>query len=135
MAPSTGTSSTPSLPHLGQRGEERSNRAGSSLLLAVRKHPERAQIDFEDRLLLVQLGAVAFAHADDLAQDLGVESLDLIEIIFALEEKFDISIPYNANETAITDSGNSTQGGLGKLETIEQISAAVKGLVGAKTAA
>jgi acyl carrier protein len=30
---------------------------------------------------------------DTALQDLGVESLDLIEIIFALEEKFDISIP------------------------------------------
>jgi acyl carrier protein len=28
-------------------------------------------------------------------QDLGVESRDLIEIIFALEEKFDISIPFD----------------------------------------
>ena len=72
---------------------------------------------------------------DTALQDLGVESLDLIEIIFALEEKFDISIPYNANETATAGSGDATQGGLGKLETIEQISAAVKGLVGAKTAA
>ena len=68
-------------------------------------------------------------------QDLGVESLDLIEIIFALEEKFDISIPYNANEAAATGNADSTQGGLGKLETIDQISAAVKGLVGAKTPA
>jgi len=72
---------------------------------------------------------------DTALQDLGVESLDLIEIIFALEEKFDISIPYNANEAAAAGSGDVTQGGLGKLETIEQISAAVKGLVGAKTAA
>jgi acyl carrier protein len=72
---------------------------------------------------------------DTALQDLGVESLDLIEIIFALEEKFDISIPYNANEAAIAGSADATQGGLGKLETIEQISAAVKGLVGAKTAA
>jgi acyl carrier protein len=72
---------------------------------------------------------------DTALQDLGVESLDLIEIIFALEEKFDISIPYNANETAAAGGADSTQGGLGKLETIEQISAAVKGLVGAKTAA
>ena len=72
---------------------------------------------------------------DTALQDLGVESLDLIEIIFALEEKFDISIPYNANEAAIAGSGDATQGGLGKLETIEQISTAVKGLVGAKTVA
>jgi acyl carrier protein len=72
---------------------------------------------------------------DTALQDLGVESLDLIEIIFALEEKFDISIPYNANEQSAAGSADVTPGGLGKLETIEQISAAVKGLVGAKTAA
>jgi acyl carrier protein len=30
--------------------------------------------------------------------DLNLESLDTIELIFALEEKFDIEIPYNANE-------------------------------------
>ncbi len=72
---------------------------------------------------------------DTALQDLGVESLDLIEIIFALEEKFDISIPYNANEATAAGSGDAPQGGLGKLETVEQISAAVKELVGAKTAA
>ena len=31
--------------------------------------------------------------------DLNIASLDVVEIIFALEEKFDIEIPYNANET------------------------------------
>ena len=72
--------------------------------------------------------------ADTVLQDLGVESLDVIEIIFALEEKFDISIPYNANEAA-AGSAETASGGLGKLETIDQICAAVKGLVGAKTAA
>jgi acyl carrier protein len=68
-------------------------------------------------------------------QDLGVESLDLIEIIFALEEKFDISIPYDANTAAATDKGEFSKSGLGQFETIEQISAAVKGLVDAKTSA
>jgi acyl carrier protein len=68
-------------------------------------------------------------------QDLGVESLDLIEIIFALEEQFDISIPYDANAAAASDQGEFSKSGLGKLETIAQISAAVKGLVDAKTAA
>jgi acyl carrier protein len=67
--------------------------------------------------------------------DLGVESLDLIEIIFALEEKFDISIPYDANAAAATDKGEFAKTGLGQFETIGQISAAVKGLVDAKTAA
>ena len=32
--------------------------------------------------------------------DLNLESLDTIELIFALEEKFNIEIPYNANEAS-----------------------------------
>jgi acyl carrier protein len=66
-------------------------------------------------------------------QDLGVESLDLIEIIFALEEKFDISIPYNANEAAAAGKEGASRAGLGSLQTIGHISAAVKGLMDAKT--
>jgi acyl carrier protein len=30
--------------------------------------------------------------------ELNVQSLDLVEIIFALEDKFDIEVPYNAND-------------------------------------
>jgi len=30
--------------------------------------------------------------------DLEIESLDVVEIIFAIEEKFDIHVPYNAND-------------------------------------
>jgi acyl carrier protein len=71
---------------------------------------------------------------DTALKDLGVESLDLIEIIFALEDKFDISIPYNANDAAAA-KGKLDRAGLGKLETVAEISAAVKGLVDAKTAA
>jgi acyl carrier protein len=33
----------------------------------------------------------------DRLEDLGLESLDAVEMIFDLEEKFDITIPYNAN--------------------------------------
>lgn len=33
----------------------------------------------------------------DKLQDLGLESLDAVEMIFDLEEKFDIQIPFNAN--------------------------------------
>jgi acyl carrier protein len=33
----------------------------------------------------------------DRLEDLGLESLDAIEMIFDLEEKVDITIPYNAN--------------------------------------
>ena len=67
--------------------------------------------------------------------DLGVESLDFIEIVFALEEKFDVSIPYNANETSAAGKSESAPVGSGKLETIEQISAAVKVLLDAKASA
>lgn len=29
--------------------------------------------------------------------DLNIASLDVVEIVFALEEKFDVQLPYNAN--------------------------------------
>ena len=74
-------------------------------------------------------------HHNTKLQDLGVESLDFIEIVFALEEKFDVSIPYNANETSAAGKSESAPVGSGKLETIEQISAAVKELLDAKASA
>ncbi len=64
-------------------------------------------------------------------QELGAESLDFIEIVFTLEETFDISIPYNANEAA-TDQDDSSPAGAAKFETIGQISEAVKRLVDTK---
>ncbi len=36
----------------------------------------------------------------DKLTDLGVESIDALEMIFDLEEKFGIQIPYNANSAA-----------------------------------
>jgi acyl carrier protein len=72
---------------------------------------------------------------DTRLQDLGAESLDVIEIIFALEEKFDISIPFNANDTPAAGTAAASTAGAGKLETIGQISAAVQGLIDAKAAA
>ncbi len=43
--------------------------------------------------------------------DLNLESLDSIELVFALEEKFNIEIPFNANEDnsagiSFTTAGN-----------------------------
>ncbi|MGB8813293.1 MAG: acyl carrier protein [Paracoccaceae bacterium] len=35
--------------------------------------------------------------------DLGVDSLGLVEAIFAIEEAFDISVPFNANEPSQSD--------------------------------
>jgi acyl carrier protein len=35
---------------------------------------------------------------DAKLKDLEIESLDVVEIVFAVEEKFDIHVPYNAND-------------------------------------
>ncbi|GAB4285373.1 MAG: acyl carrier protein [Roseovarius sp.] len=34
---------------------------------------------------------------DSTLDDLGIDSLGLVESIFAIEEEFDISVPFNAN--------------------------------------
>lgn len=35
---------------------------------------------------------------DQSFADLGIDSMGLVEAIFAIEEEFDISVPFNANE-------------------------------------
>ncbi|KNG95536.1 acyl carrier protein [Pseudaestuariivita atlantica] len=35
---------------------------------------------------------------DQTLEDLGIDSLGLVEAIFAIEEAFDIQVPFNANE-------------------------------------
>ena len=56
--------------------------------------------------------------------DLNIESLDLVEIIFAIEEKFDIAIPYNANDPGAVGSD---------LNTVKDVVEAVEKLVGDKS--
>ncbi len=41
---------------------------------------------------------VAEVKPEMTLQDLGIDSLGLVESIFAIEEEFDISVPFNANE-------------------------------------
>ena len=45
---------------------------------------------------------------DSTLEELGIDSLGLVESIFALEERFDITIPFNANQTESTDFDIST---------------------------
>ncbi len=52
--------------------------------------------------------------------DLGIDSLGLVESIFAIEETFDIDVPFNANEP---DSGDFD------ISTVASIVAAVRKLV------
>ncbi|WP_299147988.1 acyl carrier protein [uncultured Tateyamaria sp.] len=47
-------------------------------------------------------------HLDSTLEDLGIDSLGLVESIFAIEEEFDISIPFNANEPTKSDFDIST---------------------------
>ncbi len=35
---------------------------------------------------------------DQTPEDLGIDSMGLVEAIFAIEEEFDIQVPFNANE-------------------------------------
>ncbi|MBI6629070.1 acyl carrier protein [Pontibaca salina] len=57
---------------------------------------------------------------DSTLQDLGIDSLGLVESIFAIEEEFDISVPFNANEPEASDfdisSVASIIGGIEKLK-------------------
>lgn len=45
---------------------------------------------------------------DASPDDLGLDSLALVEIVFAVEEAFDISVPFNANEPEQSDFDIST---------------------------
>ncbi|MGB7243140.1 MAG: acyl carrier protein [Sulfitobacter sp.] len=40
---------------------------------------------------------------DSTLESLGIDSLGLVESIFAIEEEFDISIPFNANTPSESD--------------------------------
>ncbi len=41
-------------------------------------------------------------------QELGIDSLGLVEAIFAIEEAFDVSVPFNANEPEKSDFDSSS---------------------------
>ena len=40
---------------------------------------------------------------DSTPEELGLDSLAMVEIVFSIEEAFDISVPYNANEPNTSD--------------------------------
>lgn len=47
-------------------------------------------------------------------EDLGIDSLGLVESIFAIEEEFDISVPFNANDPAAGDFDISSVAAIAK---------------------
>jgi len=52
--------------------------------------------------------------------DLGLDSLGLVEAIFAIEEAFDISVPFNANEPGKSEFD---------ISSVASIVSAVEGLI------
>lgn len=74
-------------------------------IIAKKKRGDKPTVELSDRL-----------------QDLGLESLDAVEMIFDLEEKFDVQIPYNANAANMQT----------EFETVGDVVAAVEKLVAQK---
>lgn len=70
--------------------------------------------------------------ADTRLDALGVESLDVIEIIFGLEEKFDIAIPLKAADAASMAQSGQTAGNELPFSTVGDVAEMVQKLVMAK---
>ncbi|WP_281982352.1 acyl carrier protein [Thalassorhabdomicrobium marinisediminis] len=56
---------------------------------------------------------------DATLAELGIDSLGLVESIFAIEEAFDISVPFNANEPEASEFDISTVGSI--VDAVEQL--------------
>jgi acyl carrier protein len=70
---------------------------------------------------------------DTRLEELGVESLDVIEIVFGLEEKFDISIPFKADAgTRVTVPGKNGSEEI-EFATVGDVANIVQKLIAAKT--
>lgn len=57
---------------------------------------------------------------DSTLEDLGIDSLGLVESIFAIEEAFDIQVPFNANDPTASEFD---------ISSVAAIVRAVEGLV------
>lgn len=68
---------------------------------------------------------VADVKLDSTLASLGIDSLGLVESIFAIEEAFDISVPFNANEPDQSDFD---------ISSVAAIIAAVETLIAQKAA-
>ncbi len=59
---------------------------------------------------------------DQSLEDLGVDSMGLVEAIFSIEESFDIQVPFNANEPQKSDFDISSVASV--VTTVEKLVAA-----------
>ena len=81
-------------------------------------------MDIKDRVIRIIAEQAVLEPSDvtmdSTLEDLGIDSLGLVESIFAIEEEFDIQVPFNANEP---------QNSPFDISSVETIIAAVKTLV------
>lgn len=80
-------------------------------------------MSIKDRVIAI-LAEQALLEPSDVTPEnslaeLGIDSLGLVEMIFAIEEEFDVSVPFNANEPDAGDFDisdvNSIVAGIEKL--------------------
>lgn len=70
---------------------------------------------------LMEPSEVSLEHT---LEDLSIDSMALVEAIFAIEEEFDIQVPFNANEPKASDFD---------ISSVSSIISAVEKLVGEQT--
>jgi acyl carrier protein len=75
--------------------------SGVIAIVSKKKRVEKPTVELSDRL-----------------EDLGLESLDAVEMIFDLEEKFDIEIPYNANTNSLRTEFETVGDVVGAVEKV-----------------
>lgn len=72
-----------------------------------RKRKDHAMSTIQDRVIEIIAEQAVLEPADvtldSTLEDLGIDSLGLVESIFAIEEAFDVSVPFNANEPDKSD--------------------------------
>ncbi len=89
--------------------------------------PEAVKDSVRDKVVAIlaeqALLAPSEVRPEATLADLGIDSLGLVETIFAIEEAFDIQVPFNANDPGDSDFDIST------VETMVQ---AVESLIAAQ---
>lgn len=80
--------------------------------------------DVRTRVIAI-IAEQAVIEPDDVSpgqslEDLGIDSMGLVEAIFSIEEEFDIQVPFNANEPEKSDFD---------ISSVESVIAAVEKLV------
>ena len=77
--------------------------ADTVAIIAKRAHPDKRNLSITDRLA-----------------DLGIDSFSAVEMIYDLEEKFDVELPYNSNDN------------VPELQTVGDLVEVIKKLIGAR---